>query len=76
MISSAVLRYVEGNVRRLWDGMVQSTMESLLKTAAKEAKKGVLSPVYRAVEDRVKQAVDRGAPNNAISSRHNSLTES
>lgn len=38
--------------------------------------KGALSSVYRSVKDIVKKAVNRGAANNAMSSRHHRLTES
>lgn len=44
-------------------------METLLKTADREATKGMLSPFCRGVEQSVKQAVNLGSGNNDNSSR-------
>lgn len=63
-------------MRRLTDGMIQSSMETLLITATKEATSWFLSPVYGAVGDIAKQAVNRGVADNAISLRLDRLTRS
>lgn len=51
-------------------------MESLLKTANKEATKRLLSSLYRAAEDIFKQAVNRGVVDNTINSRLHRFKES
>lgn len=76
MIDSALLRYEENTLRRLTDGVIKSTMKTLLKTAAKQAKKGILGHIYEAVEDNVKQALNSAAADKTISSRIHSLTKS
>lgn len=50
-------------------------METVFKTAAKEAAKRILSPIYGAMEDIVELAVCHGAADSATSSRLGRLPE-
>lgn len=63
-------------MRRLADRANQSTIETLLKTASREKKKGILSSISGAVEDIVKPAVNRILSDNALCSKPDRLTES
>lgn len=56
--------------------MIQNTIEAHHKRTPREAKKAVLSSMYGAVEDIVRQPVNHGAPDSTISSRSDRFTES
>lgn len=71
-----MLMYEENTMRRLSDGVIWNTIEALLKTSAIEATKGILRLVYKDVEDIVKNAVNRGAGDNAISLKLDRVTDS
>lgn len=75
-INFAALKYQESYMRWLSDEIIRNTIETLLKTAAKEARKSIFSPVNKAVDDIVKQAVNRSAENNVISSKRDRITKS
>lgn len=76
MIDHTMLRYQENTMRWLSDRMIRNTVKTLLKTAYKEATKGILSLAKGSVEDTVKKSVIRDAVDNAIRSRLDRLTES
>lgn len=71
-----MLRYEENKMRRVSNGMTRSTTDTTLKPDTKEAKKGALNHNYGAVEDIFKQAINRAAAENAITSSFGSLAES
>lgn len=66
MNGRAMLRYEEDALMRLTDEMIWITMEILLKTAAKEATMEILINVDRAVEDIIRQVVNRGTAKNGL----------
>lgn len=55
---------------------MRNTMNTFIKTNVKNATKGILTFFFRAVEDTVKLAVNRGVANNDLCSRVDSLTHS
>lgn len=64
----AVLRCEEINSRRLSTGIVEITMHTFFKSTAKEVAKEIPSPIYVAVENIFKQAINKSAANIATSS--------
>lgn len=55
-------------MRRLSDGTIRNTVETLLKTTAKEVTKAMFSHIYGAVQEIVKHTVSHGAANKVITS--------
>lgn len=76
MIDSAIPRYEERTFRQLSGGMFRNTMESLPKITVKEPKKRIISSIYVAGEDIVKQDINPGTRGSTISSRPVMFTES
>lgn len=58
------------------DGVFQISRETLFKVVAKEATKRILRPTYEAIENIVKQTVNRNAADQVIRSRFDILAES
>lgn len=75
MIYSTMLRFDEYTLRRLKDGVAQNTVKILFKTYANKATIGTLSPVYGAVQEFVKYAVNFRSIQNAIGSTHYKFTQ-
>lgn len=48
IINSALFKYKENTLTQLTDGIIQNTMETLLRTTAREATKRTLSHMYGA----------------------------
>lgn len=56
--------------------MIRKTLETILQNAAKHATKGMSIPIYRALENIVKQQVSSSAVDSLITSRPDRLTKS
>lgn len=68
IVNSAMLRYEKNTLRWLTDGIIQEKVETHLRNIAEEATKGVFNHVCKAVEESLKQTVNRKATDNVNSS--------